>query len=222
MVLHLTRHGQTDVKSDHPPGDPHLTDLGRRQAGKLGQALEGMGFAGVIYSSPYFRTMETAQAVAEVTGAAVVPAAEMREYVIREDQMGTFTGATQEELAAAYSRVTPTADFPYPWWTTAIESDEDVEARVAPVIARAVATGVDGLLVGHGASAAGVHRHIMGHHDPGRERHGQVGWNCFLSSFCADSGFRALRLMDVAHLPDDMVTSNAMTRDEVLAGGASS
>jgi len=218
VILHITRHGQTDVKSDHPPGDPHLTDLGRRQARRLGQALEEMGFAGVIYSSPYFRTMETAQVVAEAAGAPVEPAAEMREYVIRENQMDAFTGATQGELAAAYSRVTRIADFPYPWWTTKIESDEDVEARVAPVVARAVAAGVDALLVGHGASAAGVHRHLLGHHDPDRESHGQVGRNCFLSSFSVESGFRPLRIMDVAHLPDDMVTSNAMTRDEVLAG----
>ena len=217
MTLHITRHGQTDVKSDHPPGDPHLTDLGRRQAEKLGQALEEMGFAGVIYSSPYFRTMETAQAVAELTGTSIAPAAEMREYVIRENQMDTFTGATQGELAAAYSRVLEAADLPYPWWTTKVESDEDIEARVAPLVARAAAADGDALLVGHGASAAGVHRHILGHHDPDRESHGQVGWNCFLSSFSVGPDYRALRIMDVGHLPDDMVTSNAMTRDEVLA-----
>ena len=79
----LCVHGQTDVKSDHPPRNPHLTDLGRRQGGKLGQALRAMGFSGVIYSSSYFRTMETAQAVGEVTGTPIVPTAEMREYVIR-------------------------------------------------------------------------------------------------------------------------------------------
>lgn len=217
MILHVTRHGQTDVKSDHPPGDPHLTGLGRRQAEKLGLALRETGFAGQIYSSPYFRTMETAQVVAEATGTYVTPTAEMREYVIRENQMDRFSGATQAELAAAYDRVREGDGFPYPWWTTHIESDEDVAARVAPAVARAVAGGVDALLVGHGASALGVHHHLLGDHDAGRERHGDVGWNCFLSSFEMTPRLRVLRLKDFGHLPDDMVTSNALTRAEVLA-----
>ena len=217
MTLHLTRHGQTDVRSDHPPGDPHLTDLGMRQAELLGRALDEQGFDGTVYSSPYFRAIETAQVIADVTNSDVLPTPEMREYVIREDQMDHFSGATMEELSAAYTRVTETDGSRYPWWTTFIESDEDIEARVSPLVDRLAGGSCDALLVGHGASAAGVHRHILGRHALDRVVHGQIGWNCFLSSFQFTPDFRVLRLVDVSHLPEDAITSNAKTRAEVLA-----
>ena len=219
MQLHVTRHGQTDVDSDHPPGDPHLTELGHRQAELLGRALKEYGFAGTIYSSPYFRTIETAQGIGAVTGSAVVPAAEMREYVIRDDQMHGFRGATQNELAAAYSLVTPTDHCPYPWWTTAIETDEDIEARVVPLVDRVANGADDALLVGHGASVGGVHRHFLRRHAPEQLDHNQISWNCCLSSFAMRPDFGVLRLMDVGHLPDEAITSNARTRAEVLAEG---
>lgn len=221
MILHVTRHGQTDVKSDHPPGDPHLTGLGRRQAEKLGEALKELGFAGAIHSSPYRRTMETAQVVAEVTDTYIAPIPEMREYVPQAGRMETFVGATLSDLGAEYDRVTADAVLPYPWWTTDVETDADVAARVAPAVARAEASGVDVLLVGHGASATGVHQHLLGDHDAGRERHGDVGWNCFLSSFEMAPRFRVLRLKEFGHLPDDLITSNALTREEVLAQAGS-
>jgi len=221
VILHVTRHGQTDVQSDHPPGDPHLTDLGRRQAERLGQALKELGFAGAIYSSPYFRTMETAQVVAETTDTYVTPVAEMREHVPRAGRMETFVGATLSDLAAAYDRVNAEADLPHPWWTTEVESDADVAVRVAPAVTRALAGGGGALLVGHGASALGVHQHLLGDHDAGRERHGDVGWNCFLSSFEMTEPVRVVRLKEFGHLPDGMITSNAMTREEVLAKAGS-
>ena len=138
---------------------------------------------GGIYSSPYFRTVETAHVIAEITDRVVVPAAEMREYVIRENQMDGFQGATQDELIAGYSSVTKATDFPYPWWTSNIESDEDIEARVAPLVDRVLAADIDALLVGHGASAEGVHRYLLRRHAPNQMNHGQNIWNCFLSSF---------------------------------------
>lgn len=218
MNLHITRHGQTDVKSDHPPGDPHLTDLGKRQAELLGHALVEQGFNGAVYSSPYFRTIETAQIVAEVADAVVWPAPPMREYVIREDQMGGFRGATLAELAAAYANVRQTSGFPYPWWTTVIESEEDIEGRVAPLVDELASGAADALLVGHGASVGGVHRHLLRRYAPERMHYGQiVGWNCCLSSFQLAADFCILRIMDVSHLPEEAVTSNAKTRDEVLA-----
>ena len=217
MILHITRHGQTDVRSDHPPGDPHLTDLGRKQAELLGRSLRDMGFDGTIYCSPYFRTIETAQAIAHVTETMIVPAAEMREYVIRENQMDGFRGATQDELIADYSRVKKAPDFLYPWWTSDIESDEDIEARVAPLVDRTSDADVDVLLVGHGASTEGVHRYLLRRYAPDQLNHGQSGWNCFLSSFRIRPEFQIHRIMDVSHLPDDAVTSNARTRAEVLA-----
>jgi len=218
MNLHITRHGQTDVRSDHPPGDPHLTDLGKKQAELLGRALVEQGFNGAIYSSPYFRTIETAQIAAEIVDAVVWPAPPMREYVIREGQMDGFRGATLAELAATYANVRQTNDFPYPWWTTSIESDEDIEGRVAPLVDELAAGAADALLVGHGASVGGVHSHLLRRYAPEQMHYGQiVGWNCCLSSFQLAADFSILRVMDVSHLPEDAITSNAKTRDEVLA-----
>ena len=85
-----------------------------RQAELLGRALKEQGFDGTVYSSPYFRAIETAQIIADVTDSAVLPTLEMREYVIREDQMDNFSGATMEELSTAYTRVTEADTFHYP------------------------------------------------------------------------------------------------------------
>ena len=56
MILHVTRHGQTNTQKTHTPGDPYLSDLGRQQALLLGRRLAELGFSGPIYSSPYYRT----------------------------------------------------------------------------------------------------------------------------------------------------------------------
>ena len=136
MTLPVTHHGQTDSQRDHPVGDPYLSDLGKKQAGLLGHALKEHGFDGMIYSSPYFRTMATAQIIAEVTDSVVLPTPEMRECVIRDDQMEHFHGATMGELSATYIRVTGENPFTYPWWTREIETEEGIEARVSPLVDR--------------------------------------------------------------------------------------
>jgi broad specificity phosphatase PhoE len=216
MTLHLTRHGQVDQKTDHPVGDPHLSPLGREQARLLGERLRALGFSGRIFSSPYMRTIETANIVAEVAGASVIPAPEMREYVIRDDQMDSFKGLTLSELADRYSRVDGDMAFDYPWWTSEIETQEIIEARVKPLVDRVSKSGEDALLVGHGASVGGVHGYILGKHAPDRLGSGEPGWNCVLSSFQFEEEFKLIRLLDTEHLPEDHVTSNAKTRAEVL------
>jgi len=217
VILHVTRHGQTDVRSDHPPGDPRLTEVGRKQAELLGRRLKDDGFRGIIYSSPYLRTTETAQVIADVTHSVILPAHEMREYVIREHQMDDFKGATLSDLTGAYSSVQDVRGLPTPWWTTGIETDEDIEARVRPLIEEVSQLGEDALLVGHGASVAGVHRHVLGTYAPNHIPEDQVGWNCMLSSFRLSPRFEIIEIMDVSHLPDDHVTNNAKSREEVLA-----
>ena len=216
MILHVTRHGQTDVRSSHPPGDPRLTEIGRQQAKLLGERLSADGFQGEILSSPYLRTTETAQVIAEVTTSVILPSAEMREYVIREHQMDEFDGADLETLVSEYSCVRNERPLPTPWWTDQLETDEDIEARVRPLIEDVIQAGEDALLVGHGASVAGVHRYILGQYAPENIPGDQVGWNCMLSSFRIEPGFEILNIMDVSHLPDDHVTNNARTRAEVM------
>ena len=220
MILHVTRHGQTNTKKTHTPGDPYLSDLGRQQALLLGRRLAESGFDGPVYSSPFYRTIETAYIIAETVDTVVIPAAPMREYVIRENQLEGFQGATATELEAFHPRVQIEPDFSYPWWTFEIESPEMVAARTAPLVDRLVKGHTDALLVGHGASVGGVHRHVLRHNAPEQMNHGRHGWNCILSSFQFTPTFTVLRIMDTAHLPPGTITANAKTREEVLGEGA--
>jgi len=160
--------------------------------------------------------METADVIAQVLNTSIIPSPPMREYYIRENQLAGFQGATLSDLAAAYPRVQPPPDFPYPWWTTQIESDEMVEARVAPLVDTLIKGPSDALLVGHGASVSGIHRHVLRHHAPERMNHGRRGWNCVLSSFQFTPQFKIIHLLDTDHLPGEVITNNAKSREQVL------
>jgi broad specificity phosphatase PhoE len=216
MILHVTRHGQTDPNRAHTPADPPLSKLGREQARRLGQRLKDLVFKGPIYSSPFLRTLETAAVIAEILDSVIIPASPLREYFIRENQLEGFQGATAEELRSAFPRVEIPPDFAYPWWTTQIESDDMVTARVAPLIDTLARHKQDVLLVGHGASVTGAHRHILTTQAPENLNHGQRSWNCILSSFQFTPRFEIIRIMDTAHLPEDAITNNAKSRAQVM------
>lgn len=66
LRLLLTRHGQSQwqVLGDEAGPDSPLTDLGRRQADRLGRWLAGHAAVDHIYASPLKRAHETAQLVA--------------------------------------------------------------------------------------------------------------------------------------------------------------
>lgn len=230
MDLHITRHGQvlppgadTWERADYPPGDPPLSDLGMEQARRLGERLRDMGFSGAILCSPYRRCVQTACQIADATNLTVQPVAPLREIVMREEQMDGFVGMNAQALAALHARVRPAEDFDaQPWWTTAAETDADVETRVAPLIDGVLNDGVDTLLVGHGASAGNSARYLMRRCASERVGSGkpEPGWNCALTSFRCASDIEFVRQQDVEHLPENAITSNAQSRDEVLAARA--
>ena len=72
MKFYVTRHGQVAEDAEYfgdvayPKGDMPLSKLGREQAELLGNRLRDEGFSGKIFSSPYLRTMETADIIAEI------------------------------------------------------------------------------------------------------------------------------------------------------------
>lgn len=232
MIVHITRHGQvlpagpeSWSDADYPPGDMPLSSLGREQATLLGRRLEQMGFSGIIYASPYRRTVETACQIADQVDALVVPVAPLREIVQREGQMGGFVGLTAGQLRDTFPRARPAADFCDSWWTAEQQSDDDVEARVAPFVDAAISTafsesaGSDVVFVGHGASTGAVIRHLLRRAAPELIGPPIPGWNCSLSSFdCAATGtVELLRHLDTEHLPESHTTSNGQSRAEVLA-----
>lgn len=222
MILHITRHGHVfpaepgeSENTDYRRGDPSLSRLGREQALLLGKRLRKLGFDGRIYSSPYRRSIETAQIIAEVVDTEVAPEARFREYVNLEDDMTGFRGATGHELRAEFSRVRVGTQFPDLWWTSTAETGEDVEARVASLVDELADASSDALLVGHGATLGGATRHVLRNFAPARLNTQPPGWNCALTSFQMSPVFQVIQLADTAHLPPEAVTSNTRTRAEV-------
>jgi broad specificity phosphatase PhoE len=94
-VTLLLRHGQTPMsvqKRYAGRSDVSLTDAGVQQAAASAKRLASAGL-GVIVTSPLLRTVQTAQEVAAVTGAAVVT-----DDGFRETDFGAWEGLTFAEV----------------------------------------------------------------------------------------------------------------------------
>ena len=129
--------------------------------------------------------------------------------------MHGFVGMTGEMLDQIDPRITVEPDFRDVWWTTVVETDADVEARVAGFVDGLLDGDDDVLLVGHGASTGGVIDHLLRKFAPEQITTPIPGWNCALTTFrCTDSIQLVCRL-DTKHLPEDHITSNAQSRAEV-------
>lgn len=73
-IFYVVQHGE----KERLPGDPGLTDLGRRQAGRTAVRL-GRTAVTAVFSSPMRRARETADAIASVIGAPVREDPRLRE-----------------------------------------------------------------------------------------------------------------------------------------------
>ena len=98
-LVYLVQHGQ----KEHLPGDPGLTDLGRRQATHTGRWLSGLG-VGYLWTSPMRRARETADCIASVTGLAVRPDARLRE------RLNWDGGTSFDAFLAVWDRTTRDRD----------------------------------------------------------------------------------------------------------------
>ncbi len=147
-VTLLLRHGQTPMSVQRRyagRSDVPLTDVGVQQAAASAKRLAPAGL-GVIVTSPLLRTVQTAQEVAVVTGAAVVT-----DDGFRETDFGAWEGLTfaevrerwPAEMAAwlADPEVAPPGG----------ESFTDVSARVTAALHRVLAAraGQTVLIVSH-------------------------------------------------------------------------
>ena len=72
---------------DCPDRDIALSDLGEKQAKLLGKELALRNFKGIIVSSPYLRTMTTAEAVASACDVKIYPEALFREGVFNTQKI---------------------------------------------------------------------------------------------------------------------------------------
>ena len=218
MLIHVTRHGQPGPYVPKPGEDPQvppggrgLSELGEQQARWLGECLRESGFEGTIHSSPYHRTMHTAQIAAEVLGVSILPEPAIQEYVANPG-LPEGDAQTIEQIRKRYSRVAPTATMRYPWYCTGPEGQLEVQARVRPFVDQLVSEQKeDVLLVGHGATIWALKDVILGVGEVVGDLPAQgSGWNCSLCSFdvAPDLRTRALRLFDVSHMPAESVTNN--------------
>ena len=144
----LLRHGQTPMsvqKRYAGRSDPPLTEAGVQQAAAAAKRLASAGF-GVIVTSPLLRTVQTAQAVAAVTGAAVVT-----DDGFRETDFGAWEGLTfaevRERWPAELSAWLADPEIAPPGG----ESFTDVSARVTAALDRLLAAraGQTVLIVSH-------------------------------------------------------------------------
>ena len=216
MKRYITRHGQvaeTEFVGGHmfPAGDKPLSELGREQARLLGEHLLRTGFSGVILSSPYMRTMETAEIIAEILDLEIIPYAPIREIIRSENTASSFQGLTLAALREKYPRVSSKATLSYPWWELRAEAIEDVYRRAADCLSEVeeLYGNVDLLFVGHGASVGGL---IAAYGIPAWKS--RLLCNCSLSLTYTDGEEGNAVYADTSFLPYEMRTSNFLTHEE--------
>ncbi len=221
--MHITRHGQilpphdsAAGEGDPSPLDPNLSALGRRQAYLLGRRLKEVGFRGLVHSSPFRRTAETAQIVAETVDSGIVLSPPLRESNGSAEHMARFRGATGAILQTEFPRIQGGEDLAFPWWTTAPERPDDVEHRVGPLLEALEVRGREVLLVGHAASVGAATRCVLRKFAPDLLGRPRFSWNCMLTSFRLIPVFECLELASTSHLPGGCMTSNLKTRAEVV------
>ena len=147
-VTLLLRHGQTPMsvqKRYAGRSDVPLTDVGVQQAAAAAKRLASASL-GVIVTSPLLRTVQTAQEVAAVTGAAVVT-----EDGFRETDFGAWEGLTFADVRERWPAELATWLADPEVAPPGGESFTDVGARVTAALHRVLAAraGQTVLIVSH-------------------------------------------------------------------------
>ena len=144
----LLRHGQTAMSAQKRyagRSDAPLTDVGVQQAAAAAKRLASSGIA-VIMTSPLLRTVQTAQEVAAVTGAAVIT-----DDGFRETDFGAWEGLTFAEVRERWPAELATWLADPEVAPPGGESFTDVNARVTAALHRVLAArqGQTVLIVSH-------------------------------------------------------------------------
>lgn len=165
MRLYVVRHGQPDVSRTERPLDWPLTELGHRQASRVGQWMAREGVS-AIYTSPLRRAAETAGEICAATGLVACARPDFSEYFI-PDSMRDFRGLTVAELKCAYAFLALPADMPEDgWWPRWPETWEDLDRRVVRLARELIEawgrTEAAVVLVGHGATCKSIVTAVTG------------------------------------------------------------
>ena len=211
MRIFFARHGQVLPKSYYqgnaslPMGNSALSPLGCTQAQLLGKRLKELNFNGIIYSSPYDRTMQTADIVAREVGAKVIPVIDLHEISNVKEPTWRTVGSGADMLAK-FSSAQVGLDKEYIWFEEKAEDVSDVMRRLKECL-KPLLSGVpkdmDVLLVAHAATAVAL-RHLFGVEEENQGFH----WNCHLSLLYSTDGEKYA--CDVQHLPQEALTGNSL------------
>ncbi len=224
MKIYFTRHGQvcpTEFfgSADFPMFDIPLSDLGKKQAENMAKALKAQGFKGKIFSSPYRRTMMTANAVAEACDLPIYPNPALREIIKTDEAAMEFEGMTLEQLQKEFPRIAEGVELSYPWWEKTKDTKETVIERVSAFWETILKSETgDVLLVGHGATGYGTVYYLnqkfkLDFTDDKEylgEYLGDRALNCGISYIELDEKgtLKSAEFFNMEHLSDDMITSN--------------
>ena len=160
----IVRHGQTDWNllgrwQGQSPDAPGLNATGLTQALALRDALKDVKFA-AIYSSDLFRSLQTAQPIAETLGLTIT-----LEPRLREINLGAWEGMLADDIQALYPReLEERRRNPFHTRAPDGESPRDVAERVLPAVDEIAGRHPydDVLLVSHGLSLAILLCHARG------------------------------------------------------------
>ncbi|HTV10976.1 MAG TPA: histidine phosphatase family protein [Acidimicrobiales bacterium] len=174
MLVEWARHGQNTANLtrtlSHKAFDGDLTDLGRQQAHDLGCLLSARPAPqpALLVCSPLRRARQTAEIVGAHIGLRV--ALELND--LRELDVGSLDGRSDEEAWATYNEVldawsagNPEVRFPEG------ENHNELCARLRRALVTVVSCSQEpgALVVAHGASLRASVNHLMGVPDPGHD-----------------------------------------------------
>ena len=161
----MIRHGQSEfnviyAKTRKDPGirDPRLTELGKEQARKASDHLRPLGLTRII-ASPYWRTLETAEVIAEALDLPISTNPVVGEHCAFVSDLGSPAAALRERWP--HVEFGNLAD---EWWPNFVEEHHHVDSRARTFRdwARAVEPRHDILVVSHW----GFLRALTGHEMP--------------------------------------------------------
>lgn len=215
MRRFITRHSQVPNGSSYngghlfPDGETLISELGEEQARLLGERLRDLEFSGVILSSPYVRTMLTAEIIAEIVGAEIIPFAPIHEIFRKNNQILSYKGLSSEELKKTFRHVRSDFELAYPWWPSALEDTNAVQARVDDGVrlAEKLYGNGDILYVGHGASCDA----LVNSYGIPKKRYSLL-FNCALSYVVKTDKKVKFTHCDTIHLPYEKTTSNFLAK----------
>jgi broad specificity phosphatase PhoE len=186
-TVYLARHGESDWNAANRfqgHADRPLTELGRRQAIELADALEARAPLSAIYTSPLQRAMETASIVGARLG--LEPAAVDD---LREVDVGGWSGLSRTEVEERFPEG-------FGRWLDGGEGWEDGEtyAQMAERVLRALRQIADShpggevLVVSHGGPIRAIHAAAAGMDVHAYRRLNRVEGNAGVSRVAVEEG----------------------------------